>query len=218
MRTQQRFEGPDLEELLAEVRSTHGEDVVILEANKIRSGGVGGFFAREMFEIVIDLDEDRPTARPTPLRTATGSVEQAAASILDLVDMVDDGPAPRPGADDLARSETVAQLMAKTANAPVIQPDTQPTPGSATGTATGTGPQSMQALLDEVDRTRQRDTAPAITADEATLSTDGDAFAQLLGRIAQDVPVTSLLGHCRLGHGYNQRRQKQHTHQTVSPE
>lgn len=153
MRTQQRFEGPDLEALLDEVRSTYGEDVAILEANKIRSGGVGGFFARELFEIVIDLDDDEVSGaeRSAPVRSATGSVESAAASILDLVDRVDDGPAPRADERDLAQRDTIDRLMAKTADAPVIEP------------------------------------APT------TLSTDGDAFAELLGRIAQssqDAPVS----------------------------
>lgn len=142
--TQQRFEGPDLEVLLAEVRGAYGDDVAILEANKIRKGGVGGFFARELFEIVIDADgaDARPRAAAGATLSATGSIDEAATSILDLVDRVDDGPAPRVEPADLARRETIDALMAKTADAPVLRPD------------------------------------------DATLSTEGDAFADLLGRIA----------------------------------
>ncbi len=165
MRTQQRFEGPDLEDLLAEVRGTYGDDVAIVEANKIRSGGVGGFFAREAFEIVVDIDDDAPVARPSSGPTNESG---SAQSILDLVDRVDDGPAPASAprtADpagssepfdverrgDLIDHDTLARLMAKTEDAPLTD-------------------------------------APR------TLSTENDAFADILGRIAQasqEAPTTA---------------------------
>ena len=82
MPSQQRFEGPDLEALLDDVRSRFGDDVSIVEANRIRKGGVGGFFARELYEVVVDGEETAPaTAGTTRPR-----------SLLDLVDAVQDGP------------------------------------------------------------------------------------------------------------------------------
>ncbi len=51
-----RYSGPELDVLLAEVRAELGHDVQILEANKIRSGGVGGFFAKEMYEVIVDTE------------------------------------------------------------------------------------------------------------------------------------------------------------------
>jgi len=77
--SQQRFEGPDLEALLDDVRARCGPDAAIVEANKVRKGGVGGFFARELFEVVVEGDE--------------GPSAGAAPSILDLADAVQDGPA-----------------------------------------------------------------------------------------------------------------------------
>jgi hypothetical protein len=56
----QRLEGPDLEALLAKVRSDFGERAKIVEANRVRRGGIGGFFAKESFEVVLDVDEKRP--------------------------------------------------------------------------------------------------------------------------------------------------------------
>jgi hypothetical protein len=55
---QQRLEGPDLEDLLAKIRSDFGEAATIVEANRLRKGGVGGFFAKETYEVVVDVDED----------------------------------------------------------------------------------------------------------------------------------------------------------------
>jgi hypothetical protein len=54
----QRLEGSDLEALLARVREEHGGAARIVEANKLRRGGLGGFFAKESFEVVVDVDGD----------------------------------------------------------------------------------------------------------------------------------------------------------------
>ena len=152
MPSQQRFEGQDLEVLIAEVRERFGPDVAIVEANRVRKGGVGGFFAREVYEVVVDADE--PTTGHEPAL--------APASLLDLVDAVDDeftpfgataaAPAPRPrtatDAEPLASATTIAELLAKTAAAPEIV--AEPVPVAPT-----------------------------------TMSTDGDSFADVLERIAR---------------------------------
>jgi hypothetical protein len=80
--SQQRFEGPDLEVLLDDVRDRFGPDVAIVEANRVRKGGVGGFFAREVYEVVVESDD---AVTPPPA--------ERPRSLLDLVDAVQDGPA-----------------------------------------------------------------------------------------------------------------------------
>lgn len=52
MRQPQRYTGPELGALLREVRSELGENAEIHEANRIREGGVAGFFRREAFEVL----------------------------------------------------------------------------------------------------------------------------------------------------------------------
>lgn len=52
MNEPQRFSGPDLSDVLRRVRDELGEDAVIEQANKVRSGGVAGFFANEHFEVL----------------------------------------------------------------------------------------------------------------------------------------------------------------------
>ena len=56
MASQLRFEGGELEELLERVRSEVGPEARIVAANRIRQGGIAGFFAREGFEVVVDAD------------------------------------------------------------------------------------------------------------------------------------------------------------------
>jgi hypothetical protein len=45
------FEGRDLEEVLSEAQLVFGPEVEIVQANRVRKGGVFGFFAREWYEV-----------------------------------------------------------------------------------------------------------------------------------------------------------------------
>lgn len=89
--TRLQLEGPSLEELLGRVQREHGAVARILQAEKVRTGGVGGFFAREVYRI--DVEVAPRAASPSPL------------SLLDLADAVSDTevavaapavPSPRP--------------------------------------------------------------------------------------------------------------------------
>jgi hypothetical protein len=105
---QQRLEGPDLEELLAKVRSDFGQAATIIEANKLRKGGVGGFFAKESYEVVVDVDgdvvgpsfgdddEDEPFV-PFTLDDLVGRVDDPAPDFTGtLAAALADPPAPAP--------------------------------------------------------------------------------------------------------------------------
>ncbi|MEM9200544.1 MAG: hypothetical protein AAGC53_02745 [Actinomycetota bacterium] len=45
------FEGSDLEDVLSEAQLVFGPDVEIVQANRVRKGGMFGFFAKEWFEV-----------------------------------------------------------------------------------------------------------------------------------------------------------------------
>ncbi|MEL6983506.1 MAG: hypothetical protein AAFO29_13855, partial [Actinomycetota bacterium] len=53
-----RFSGPELGDLLDRVVTEHGEEAAIAAVNRVRSGGVAGFFCREEFEVIVDPDHD----------------------------------------------------------------------------------------------------------------------------------------------------------------
>lgn len=79
MSSTQRLEGPDLEALLAKVRAEYGERARIVEANRLRKGGIAGFFARETYEVVVDVDDRRePAGRDR--RDARGRSRDRAAA------------------------------------------------------------------------------------------------------------------------------------------
>lgn len=73
-----QLEGQDLESLLERVQDEYGARARIVEAEKLRTGGVGGFFAKERFAMTVELDEDGAVGPVT--------VPDDPSSLLDLVD------------------------------------------------------------------------------------------------------------------------------------
>jgi len=77
------LEGPAIEPLLAQVRDEYGSSVRIISADKVRSGGFGGFFAKQHYELSVevpDADErmDRPQRRQ-PTAEPPQTLEQLLA-------------------------------------------------------------------------------------------------------------------------------------------
>jgi hypothetical protein len=87
---QRQFEGPVLEELLERVRREVGAEARIVAANRVRKGGVGGFFARQAYEVIVEPIDKPGPARPQPARPGPVRSVDAPASILDLADAVSD--------------------------------------------------------------------------------------------------------------------------------
>lgn len=91
MAVRSRYEGADLEELLEQVRTELGSGMKIISANKIRSGGIAGFFAREKYEVIVEHDGSALIAAPAG-EAADEEISvrprDLAPSLLDLVDQV----------------------------------------------------------------------------------------------------------------------------------
>jgi hypothetical protein len=91
----QRCEGTNLESVLEEVRNRFGDTVTIVEANRLRKGGVGGFFAKERFEVVVDIDDgtepaDEPAATELPAEYGLEATEDFCDRLLSMADGVSD--------------------------------------------------------------------------------------------------------------------------------
>lgn len=72
MPTRLLLEGTDLAELVAHVRAEFGPHAKLLHAERVRTGGIAGFFARERFELTIEVPEVpaeqlRPRRPPVPV-------------------------------------------------------------------------------------------------------------------------------------------------------
>jgi hypothetical protein len=81
------FEGPSIETVLARVRDEHGPGARIVAADKVRSGGIAGFFARERYVISVQVDSSGDDVLAPP-ETAERAVD-APGTLLELADAID---------------------------------------------------------------------------------------------------------------------------------
>jgi len=152
-----QLDGPDLEQLLVRARHEYGSDVRIVKADKVRTGGVGGFFAREHFELSIEVDEASvaaPVQRSAQQQARRPEALSRPVSLLDLADAISDREIQAPHAP--APSRHSGSLSSD------IEEDEPPTftPGIPAGPATPAGP---------------------------SLSTDGASFASILAGLTETV-------------------------------
>lgn len=85
----QRFEGTSIEAVLEEARAQAGPGVRIVEANRLRRGGIGGFFAKERFEVAVEVtDGPAPAPAPAPTRRV---LPPGVDPVLALAEEVSDG-------------------------------------------------------------------------------------------------------------------------------
>jgi hypothetical protein len=151
----QRFSGPELSDLLELVAAEHGPTAAISAVNRVRSGGVAGFFCREEFEVIVDLrgsarrsagSTKRPaegSATPTsPARTVSGSPD-GIDPVTPTIDLASATPIPQtsliepPSHPD--RRSPSGEISPDAENDAVdidLSDGLLPTP---TGTGTGTG-------------------------------------------------------------------------------
>ncbi|MCU1485407.1 MAG: hypothetical protein JWN67_2153 [Actinomycetia bacterium] len=83
----QRFEGTSIEAVLEEARAQVGAGVRIVEANRLRRGGIGGFFAKERFEVAVEVTEMSAPASAKARRVFPTGTDP----VLALADEVSDG-------------------------------------------------------------------------------------------------------------------------------
>ncbi|PPK94532.1 hypothetical protein CLV92_10734 [Kineococcus xinjiangensis] len=147
MSTHLLLEGSDLDALLAQAREEHGEGARIVRAERVRSGGVGGFFAKEHYQVTVEVPEPgeilaplsaqaaeaaRPAAPAVPAPVQQAPVQQAPVQQAPVQQApVHQVPAPRSLGDLLAAadaadgSERLASLVGVVA-APAAESGEQP--------------------------------------------------------------------------------------------
>jgi hypothetical protein len=116
--SQRRFEGTVLEDVLDQVRRDVGSGARIVAANRVRRGGVAGFFAREHYEVIVEVPEvehahARVVTDPEERPSALGRV-RVPSSILDLAEAVNDAERAAPDIDlvDESRPSTESAAFA----------------------------------------------------------------------------------------------------------
>jgi hypothetical protein len=80
------LEGPAIEPLLAQVREEYGSGVRIISADKVRSGGFGGFFAKQHYELSVEVpdpSDDRKNMTQRKTATTTAPPREAEPETLE---------------------------------------------------------------------------------------------------------------------------------------
>jgi hypothetical protein len=117
------FEGPDVQVLLDRIRLEIGPGAKIDGAQKVRVGGVLGFFAKEHFRVVVEVPDAAPTAAPAS-GPAAGDVFRAMAEATD--DVVDiGGPVAAAASATTTASPPIARATATTAKPPLPVPSVE---------------------------------------------------------------------------------------------
>ena len=145
------LEGPQLEPLLAQVSDEYGGRAKIVSANKIRSGGLAGFFARQRFELSVEVGDDSPA-------------EESGDTLLDLVDAREDvyegdEPAAPPTVAPLRSEERTVTPLA----IPVLTqsaPSPVPPRASVMSTSGAAFAEVMAGLQDDLANARQAGVPP----------------------------------------------------------
>jgi len=213
--TQLQLEGPELEPLLARVRSELGPRARVVHAEKVRSGGVAGFFATQRFELTVEVDTSLPGAPPVD--------EAAAPAIAAVADEPEQRlPALLAGLTAAPPTRTAAAAAhAYAACAPALSPVPEPReelPSLLTAALAGPAAAPPPPPHAPRDAPAALDTAPAafapyafpqvvdapaavdppcsvleladrVSADEAgaVVSTESPSFAALLSRLGDDI-------------------------------
>jgi hypothetical protein len=84
------LEGPAIEPLLAQVRDEYGSSVRIISADKVRSGGVGGFFAKQHYELSVEVPDSSEDRTDMAKRmTATENGQHSLERLLERAEAQD---------------------------------------------------------------------------------------------------------------------------------
>jgi hypothetical protein len=83
------FEGPSIETLLARVRDEHGPGARIVAADKVRSGGIAGFFTRERYAITVVVEPGDTAPEEHEPKAAVERPLDAPGTLLELADVID---------------------------------------------------------------------------------------------------------------------------------
>lgn len=128
MASRRLFEGPNIEKLLARIQSELGPAAQVVSAEKVRRGGMGGFFARETYQVIVESPDDERPARPSIWGGRRRSAAPAGTPVPVAVDLTVPGVAV-PSTEGAPFAELLRRL---TENAGPAGPATEPIPAAAT--------------------------------------------------------------------------------------
>jgi hypothetical protein len=164
-----RLEGSDIQQLLAQVREEYGAAARIVSADRVRNGGVAGFFSQQKYELTVEVDDPTSTgAVPVPAGARPGGPQSGVAQAAVAQPGVARPGGPQSG---VARAGVAQSAVARPG---VAQPvASRPAAGGAEprGATTPAGPIGVADLLARADAQESRLRPAAPIGADATLRT-----------------------------------------------
>jgi hypothetical protein len=116
-----RYEGPSIEDLLAKVRREGGGDARITDAQRVRKGGIAGFFSREVYQLTVAVP-DRPPRKGRKAPRDPVSPDKPPAAFAERSTPVHDTSTPgTPGRDPAPLDAPVTPPESLPAGSPVAR-------------------------------------------------------------------------------------------------
>jgi hypothetical protein len=181
-----QFEGPVLEDVLVQAMTEAGPQGRVSSADRIRRGGIAGFFAREHFEVVVEIDDDTGDEPAAPAVTKAERL-RVMASAEPAATWVPATPSPAWGAlaDD---TEDVLELTGSPSQ--VTTAGNGSTASTSTSAGTGTGADGTDALTRNESNAGGAASAnlalASLSPSAGVPSTERASFANVLAGIAQE--------------------------------
>lgn len=137
------LEGEDLPRLMARVRDQFGPRATIVRAERVRRGGLAGFFQREHYELTVEVpDPPKPPPRPEPVLPVVTRAADTLEAMLDAADRAEAGAGALEGMPPVStagpRFEQILQGVRALAGSPATTyPGTVTAAPAAPATAAG---------------------------------------------------------------------------------
>lgn len=168
------FKAPTLKEAMANVKSELGVDAVILHTNKIKKGGILGFHAKEIVEVIAAI-EDEPVVKEQKPAMDTGAASEAVLQAAAAARASrNSAPEPQPTGNFTPRNMVSQYQTAGTIEA-ISHAMAQNTPSPTFGEVLASVNRAQEQAESEQPVVKEEPAEPVSVAEEKLVSVESDA-------------------------------------------
>lgn len=168
------FKAPTLKEAMANVKSELGVDAVILHTNKIKKGGILGFHAKEIVEVIAAI-EDEPVVKEQKPAMDTGAASEAVLQAAAAARAIrNSAPEPQPTGNFTPRNMVSQYQTAGTIEA-ISHAMAQNTPSPTFGEVLASVNRAQEQAESEQPVLKEEPAESVSVAEEKLVSVESDA-------------------------------------------
>lgn len=168
------FKAPTLKEAMANVKSELGVDAVILHTNKIKKGGILGFHAKEIVEVIAAV-EDEPVVKEQKPAMDTGAASEAVLQAAAAARAIrNSAPEPQPTGNFTPRNMVSQYQTAGTIEA-ISHAMAQNTPSPTFGEVLASVNRAQEQAESEQPVLKEEPAESVSVAEEKLVSVESDA-------------------------------------------